>query len=266
MYEIATIHSLSRMPSSFLEDSLYLLDDELFVTPPFHPSQLGDQFDVFHYLMNNSHLARMDDIWFINNTYDREWIQGVELLYRRAIQQGKRLVLRDFSYLDYFLSPWSSAPAFSLASLDIISRFFRTIPLAILEHPLALWLDLSRIPDFRDRVDIEAFIKGYHRFAISSVEIGFVKIEDVLREPQNFIEMIGRKYSISLNGDQKKRFLTIFADTAREIAAARKWQHEETHGRSGISLQKAKPSFIRNSDYLQAVKILGYEKWPKVLL
>ena len=96
----------------------------------------------------------------------------------RCIEQGKILVLRDWTHLDFTAVPFLPRPTYQLTLADTLKQRLQVINTTTVRHPIDQWLSLRRLPIMQDNLTLEAFLEGYRRFAEHCSQIGFIRYED----------------------------------------------------------------------------------------
>jgi hypothetical protein len=106
---------------------------------------------------------------------------AIELIHRRCSEQGKTLVLRDWSHLDYIGVPFNR-PGYRSLLAEQLGPAFTLVRYSTVRHPLDQWLSVAQQPVFRQSLGPVRFLRGASRFAESAVQTGFMRFEDFARD------------------------------------------------------------------------------------
>jgi hypothetical protein len=165
---------------------------------------------------------------------------AIEIVERRCTEQGKLLVIRDWSHLDYTGIPFVK-PSYRPLLVEALHSRFRLLNFSSVRHPLDQWLSLSRLAIIRERLSPSDFLKGAVLFARSSRKTGFVRYEDFTRQTDAVLQTICEEL---LTGD-------VEPDRASdEIAPLPRRELKAKEARSFTSI----PAFR------QVTRMLGYDR------
>ena len=114
---------------------------------------------------------------------------AIQLIWRRCGDQGKTLVLRDWSHLDYTGVPFTQ-PSYRSLLAESLQSSFTLVRYSSVRHPLDQWLSLAQLPAYRDRLGPSRFLRGASRFAESAVETGFIRFEDFTRDSDRTLRQL----------------------------------------------------------------------------
>jgi hypothetical protein len=90
---------------------------------------------------------------------------AIELIHRRASDSGQRLVLRDWSHLDFTGVPFIAKPAYRLLTADALKGRFDLRQICTVRHPLDQWLSLRQLAVVQGKLTLEGYLAGYRQFA-----------------------------------------------------------------------------------------------------
>ncbi|VAX41564.1 hypothetical protein MNBD_PLANCTO03-897, partial [hydrothermal vent metagenome] len=107
----------------------------------------------------------------------------IALLAQRTHAQGKTLLLRDWSHLDYLGTPFTE-PSFASRSSQLLGPRFALCRFATVRHPADQWVSQQRLDMLRGRVEPAVYLRGCRAFAELAAEVGFVRYEDFTRDPE----------------------------------------------------------------------------------
>lgn len=179
----------------------------------------------------------------------------IELALRR---QGRRLVLREWSHLDFTGVPILADPPLRSLTAEALERRFALVRFATVRHPLEQYLSACAVPALRGRLAVAPYFKGYRRFAEMAAEVGFVTYESFCADPVDTM----RRLCAGL----RLPFDPTFVD--RQAAWTRITGDHAIGGGRGGSVPRMLPrracppdtlaAIVRSDDYRQSLAILGY--------
>jgi hypothetical protein len=182
-------------------------------------------------------------------------IETIELALRR---QGRRLVLREWSHLDFTGVPLVADPPLRSLTAEALESRFALIRFATVRHPLDQYLSACVVPALRGRLAVAPYFKGYRRFAEMAAEVGFVTYESFCADPVDTM----RRLCGALKLPVDPTFLDRQAGWTRITG-----DHAIGGGRGG-SVPRMLPrrvcpratldAIVSNPDYRRSLDILGY--------
>ena len=78
---------------------------------------------------------------------------AIELIRRRAEECSQRLVIRDWSHLDFTGVPFVARPAHRLLTAEALAARYELRQVCTVRHPLDQWLSLSQLAVIRGRLN-----------------------------------------------------------------------------------------------------------------
>jgi hypothetical protein len=178
----------------------------------------------------------------------------------RAAARGERLMLRDWTHLDYIGVPFVFRPSYRLTTANVLAQHAEILQVAVVRHPLDQFLSSRVRQGMRPYLRLDSFLQGYRCFAEQAVQIGFQRYEDFARD-----------------ADKELRALCDRLDVPFDAGYATKWQDyahvtgDKTGGTSRayeagkiVTLPRriCEPELLAacraNRDYQAAIDLLGY--------
>jgi len=182
---------------------------------------------------------------------------GIALIHERCVEQGKILLLRDWTHLDFTAVPFLPRASYRLTLADVLKEQLPLVNTTTVRHPVQQWRSLSRLQVMQEKLTLDAFLEGYRRFAEYCVQIGFIRYEDFTRGPERQLGVLCERLAINYDEawhDRWGTYTKITGDTAE--------QHSEARIRPPPQ-QTIEPAlldaFARNADYCHSLVLLGYE-------
>lgn len=188
------------------------------------------------------------------------FVEGIALINQRCVDNGKTLVLRDWTHLDFTAVPFLPGPSYRLTMVDQLRQRFAVINTATVRHPIPQWLSLNRLPIMRGKLTLDMYLEGSRRFAEECVRIGFVRYEDFTAEPESQLGILCERLSIAYDGRWRDRWYDYTNISGDQNGARGK--EEIVASRLRVSDRDLLAAFARNPDYCRTLEILGYEHPP----
>ena len=184
------------------------------------------------------------------------FVDAIELIRRRAEDCSQRLVIRDWSHLDFTGVPFVARPAHRLLTAQALASRYELRQVCTVRHPLDQWLSLSQLAVVHGRLGLEAFLTGYRRFAEVAQTIGFMRYEDFTEDPAEVMK--------SLCGRLKLKFDRSFSARWRDYTFI---TGDVSGSRGGGEIRPVprRPvgsdllaALAANADYQRSLDLLGY--------
>lgn len=180
----------------------------------------------------------------------------IRLIEERASARGLRLVIRDWSHLDFAGAPLVETPSLRLTTAESLAADFQLRQIATVRHPIDHWQSLRRVPLMRGRIDLDRFLGGYRRFAELAVPMGFLRFEDFCLQPEESLERLCEALDLLYDPGWRLRWAGYDRITGDETAQ---------RGSGDIKLPRRRPlepgladAFLKHPDYQPALTLLGY--------
>jgi len=187
-------------------------------------------------------------------------LQFVSLCDTRARAQGKTLVLRDWSHMDYLGVPYGK-PGYGFALGEMLESVFALRVSVTTRHPIDQYLSLQGLPVVAQALGFEAYCTGCARFAEYAHEHGFHRYEDFTREPDRVLRAMCDELELEFDAGYGQRwfaYTTITGDTQPGLgrgSTRREIVEMPRKAVDGSLLER----FRANGEYVRACGLLGYE-------
>ena len=184
------------------------------------------------------------------------FVDAIELIHQRVVDAGQRLVIRDWSHLDFTGVPLVANPAYRLLTADALAGRFELRQVCTVRHPLDQWLSLRGLAVVQGKLTLERFLAGYRRFAEQACKVGFLRYEDFVADPDAVMKDLCRRLELRFDrhyGDRWSSYAFVTGDVSG--------------GRGGLEIQPvprrpAAPELLdaikANADYGVSLELLGY--------
>jgi hypothetical protein len=185
------------------------------------------------------------------------FVDAIELIRRRAEDCGQRLLIRDWSHLDFTGVPFVARPAHRLLTAEALASRFELLQVCTVRHPLDQWLSLSQLAVVQGRLTLEKFLAGYRRFAEVARGIGFHRYEDFTADPEGVTRALCTSLQLRYDRGFKERWRDYTFITG-DVAGSRGGGEIRPVPRRPVD-----PDLLRaiaaNPDYRASLELLGYQ-------
>ncbi len=251
---IRLIHHMARTGGTVIAKCLGCMD-EVILLSEIHP--LGTkQFNPVLQAANWHQLFSEQEIKDIFSK-PKPFNDAIGLINDKVGKQGKKLLLRDWSHLDFTAVPYLQKPSFRLLLYETMAQDFDIIRMATTRHPIDQWLSLNRLAVINGKISVEQYLYGYLRFAEQAKEIGFIRYEDFTRQPDETLKQITNTLQLSFDPEYKNKWMHYHNITGDP---GNTWQEIRPRSRPQLD-QEFLQRFADNNDYRSALQILGYEHY-----
>ncbi len=260
-YKISILHNMARSGGTLISKCLGCMENVVLLSEV-HPRVMDGIFNPLKQAEQWHKLFRKDDLWHIHNQPDISWIQAIELIYRRSLQAGKHLLLRDWSHIDFTAVPWVDKPSYTLTIASELGKYFHINNTCTVRHPIDQWISLSNLSIISGKIDISTFLNGYRKFAEIAAETGFIRYEDFTQNPDQSLKVLCERLNIIYDKTYQQKwfdFTHVTGDTSN-TGSGRGSKHKEI-----IVLKRRMPDastlklFKKNKDFKTSIKLLGYD-------
>ena len=253
--ELRLVHHMARSGGTLFSKCLGCMEGVLLLSE-IHPLGIR-QFNPLDQAQGWFRLLTAEDVADLRRRRGVSFPDAIGLIRRRAAGRGRALVVRDWSHLDFTGVPFVDRPAYRLLTAEALRPAFALRQLCTVRHPLDQWLSLRRLAVVQGRLTPETYLHGYRRFAEVAAAIGFVRYEDLTREPAATMRRVCERLALPFDpGFEDRwwnyRFVTGDVYGTRNGTALRPTPRRELEpGLAG--------RFAANDDYAAALMLLGYE-------
>jgi hypothetical protein len=253
---IRILHQMSRSGGTIISKCLGCMKDLVLLSET-HPS--GTQwFNPLHQASEWFNILTNADLQDLQKGPSLGFEDLIDLLLERSKGQNKTLVLRDWSHLDFIAIPFLEKASYRLSTAEVLSHSFEVTNTATVRHPVDQWLSLESLQLMRGQVTLEAYLRGYVRFAEYCNRIGFIRYEDFTRSPAKQMERLCERLSVRYDPSFMQKwwkYTKITGDTNSQRGPRREIRPLPPRKIPGGLLEK----FEKSPDYIRSIEILGYE-------
>lgn len=251
---IRIIHHMARSGGTILSKCLGCMNDVLLLSEV-HPKGMN-WFDPLVQAQRWFNLLSYEEV----NRFKPQnlsFLERISIVYERAVGMDKKLILRDWSHLDFTGVPFVKEPGFELSILGEIEKQFNVLHLATVRHPIDQWLSLRRLPIMKDKLTLYEFLHGYRQFAETAKSIGFIRYEDFTVNPESVLKQICNNLDIGYDAafiNKWSSYTTITGDTNNQRVEAEEIKKAPRRLMEPDLLKKLEDC----EDYWLSLRILSY--------
>jgi len=187
---------------------------------------------------------------------EKDFVTKIALIHKRAEKRGESLVIRDWSYINYFAKPYRECPDFVLGLANALKNDFEIRQVLTVRHPLDQWLSWESFEGRPIDIELKEFMRACRKFAELSIELPFIRYEDFVdrkkREVRRMCEFLDMKFD-PVFAKRWKSFRTVTGD----VTGTRGTDVISKLGRRDFEEGLAS-ELQQNEDYQQTLQLLGY--------
>ena len=185
--------------------------------------------------------------------------EAVDLLRRRAEARGQRLVLREWSHLDFYGPPFVAEPAWRSSLVGLLGEGFALRRAVLVRHPVDQLMSLGRLAALGGVLDLPRFLRGHRLLAEMAAETGFVRYEDFTGDPDAVLRRLCGLLDLGFDPGYARRW-AAFDKITGDIAPSRGNAVAEIRPLPRPALPPALlPRLLASDDYRRSLELLGYE-------
>lgn len=185
------------------------------------------------------------------------FVDAIELIHRRAAEAGQRLVIRDWSHLDFTGVPFVTNPAYRLLTADALKGRFELRQVCTVRHPLDQWLSLRQLAVVHGKLTLDVFLAGYRQFAEQARAIGFFRYEDFAADPSLVMRELCRRLELRFDRHFTERW-SSYAFVTGDVSGSRGGTDIQP-----VPRRTTDPGLLDqiagNPDYRMSLELLGYD-------
>ena len=128
-----------------------------------------------------------------------QFTEDMKAINAAVARTGQRLVLRDWSHLDFVGYPFQT-PSYSDQLCSLMGRHFDLRHVCLIRHPIDQWLSMSKLYVFKD-VHLEHFLQGYLSYLQVNHSYEFIKYEDFTADPEAVLRHLSQTLELAYDPD-----------------------------------------------------------------
>ena len=249
------LHNLARSGGTLLSKCLGCMQDVVLLSE-IHPQGV-QWFNPLQQAQQWFNLFSEEEIKAIEQQGGVSFADAIDLIHQKCLHQGKHLIIRDWSHLDFMAAPFLACPTNKITINEVLGDKFNIREFNTTRHPIDQWLSLSRLSIMQEKLTLEAFLAGYRKFAELCIGIGFIRYEDFIDNPtakmKELCDHLDTPFDPSFI-DKWWDYKTISGDVKSVRGDKKEIKRVPRYPVSAELLNK----FANNSDYQAIIAILGY--------
>ena len=91
---------------------------------------------------------------------NKSFIEKIDFLLKKANSKNKKLIIRDWCYLDYLGKPHID-PSYKNSLYDTLSKKYEILNISILRHPVNTWMSFKALNITKGLYTVNEFLEGY---------------------------------------------------------------------------------------------------------
>lgn len=183
--------------------------------------------------------------------------EAVTLIHRRAAERGLRLLVRDWSHLDFLGSPFLEQPTYALRTAEVLRDRFATAQAFVVRHPVDQWLSMESTSFLRNSVGLDDYLRGCRRFAEFAARSVYVRFDEFTRDPDAALHTLCETLGLEFDPSYKDRWAGCTTITG-DVRGTRAQTQILPLPRRAVSSETLE-RFWNNADYRATLDMLGFE-------
>lgn len=189
-------------------------------------------------------------------------LQFVGMCETKASGRGEALVLRDWSHLDYYGAPYVKAQM-GTGLRDSLMGAYEVVEACTTRHPVDQYVSLSKIGAIAGAggVDWDLFLDGNLAFAEYAKDCGFVRYEDLTRDPDGELRKLCAMLEIEFDAQYRERwgsYQFVTGDTDKSGSEGTRVKEIRALERKGVD-EGLLERFRSDERYAEICAMLGYD-------
>ena len=150
------LHNMPRSGGTLLSKCLGSMSGHILLSEIHPDAQHAMSFNALHQAQQwHGLLPNLD--W-----QKTSFIESVIKIEKAVSNKNKRLILRDWSHVDYLGPPVTEQPKMMSGLLNALSDHFEVVSIQLVRHPLDTWLSLRRLSLIKKhRIEWPQFLAAY---------------------------------------------------------------------------------------------------------
>ena len=257
MDTIRIIHNLPRSGGTIISKSISA-QEGIVLLSEIHPQGINirekmgdtpDDGDPLHQFQ--SWYKLFDDKDYIKiKSSNLNFLDKIKIINEKAKKQKKILVLRDWSFIDFFGKPFTE-PTQKNSLIDTLLKNFKIRNIFLIRDPIEMYISCNRrLAFFSNNYSFDTFLDGYSLYIKNIERDKFVEFEKFIQNPTQILKKISKilDFDFDENYNQNLGNINITGDL----------------GASGASTIENKKSMFNLLDENQKEKINKNKKYREI--
>lgn len=252
--DIAVLYHLARTGGTLISKCLGAIDGNVLLSE-IHPlvsvmDPLTQASQWFHLLSEAEREA-----FLAQGPFD--YLKAIQFISERARARDKKLIIRDWTHIDYTAVPFVGVPSYQLTQTKLLQKEFTVHQFATVRHPIDSWLSVSQLKVTKDCLPLEAYLVGCRQFARAAKAMGFVRFEDFCVQPHASLKQVCDTLQVNYSDDFIDKFWSYRTITGEVGGGRLEGKVIKTPSRKPVDPQLLE-AFSNNNDYWVTLELLGY--------
>ncbi|MCF8067730.1 MAG: sulfotransferase [Desulfobacterales bacterium] len=253
---IRVIHQMARSGGTLIGKCLGCMEGVVLLSE-IHPAIINEltAIEQAHAWFN---LLTTEDLKSLVKMGHIKFSDAIALIHQRCEENGKILVIRDWTHIDFTGVPYVKNVSYKLTTTNVLSNRFNVIPFAVVRHPIDQWLSLIGLAHMQgDVLNLDSYLYGYRKFAEACQQTGFIRYEDFTRNPAYNMKEMCNHFSITFDSGFISKW-SGYSNISGDIYGAGRGNSDIKPLPRREYNQDLINMFENNFDYQQAINILNY--------
>jgi len=182
----------------------------------------------------------------------------IEIILKKCEINNKKLVIRDWSYLDYLSLPYKE-PSFENKLYNVLSKKYQIYNFSVIRHPIEIYLSMiNRVRLIRENYQsINIFLPVYIKYCKFIKKFNYYKFEDFCLSVDQTVKKMCSSLKLEFNHEYKKKLkdIKITGDPGPVSSIGiSKIKERRFTSFSNIELE----NIMRNHEFKQISNLLNY--------
>jgi len=220
-------------------------------------------------------LTRQAAGWFgLLSEDDLPWLQAISAgdpsaafadivvrLAERGAAQGRHLVLRDWSHLDFLGVPFVREPPMRLSTEAALQGRCDLSQAFLVRHPLDQYASSASRPGMAPHLTPAGFLEAYRAFARVAAERGFQRYEDLVAAPDRELRRLCDRLGLPFDPGYAERWRGYDKLTGDSAGPSRGFSRQDIVPMPALPLDVGvREALERDPAYRDCLHLLGYGK------
>ena len=256
MKTIRLIHNLPRSGGTIISKSLGAQKDVVLLSE-IHPEGVAlskkmginvPDFDPIYQSQLWNNLFKDDEYKKICNS-NLKFIEKIDLIYVKVELVKKKLIIRDWAFVDFFGIPFSK-PTYKNMLFETLKSKYKILNIYLLRNPLETLISCyNSLPFFKDNYKFETFIKSYESFFLDTTDDRNFKFEDFCIYPEENLKRICEKLEIDFDENYLNKLGNIKVIGDPTGIESKKINKEKGNYSKNLLTKEQKDKIDNNNDY-----------------
>lgn len=198
---IRIIHNLARSGGTLIAKCLGSMQNTALLSEIHPDSQMALSFNATRQAQDWLGLDKSIDWQQIS------FIESLKIIQTHCQLNNQKLLLRDWSHIDYFGVPVTTEPKNIPVLLEVLRPYFHILSIQTLRNPLDIWLSMRRLSLVRKaNINASDFMNAYLRYVQNTQSDYQLLYEHFLDNPDQELKNTCKALDLSYDSTYKKKW------------------------------------------------------------